>query len=105
MLICAEYCCIDGGNDEYNKPGGVKFIILLMTCAGGLGINLTAADIVVLDDDWHVSSLTHPCDVNHCHALAVHRPTCRHLMDLIVLDRKTGLRLLTHRRTIDITSS
>ena len=60
MLICAEYCCIDGGTDEYNKPGGVKFIILLVTPAGGLGINLTGADIVVLDSDWHISSLTHP---------------------------------------------
>ena len=33
--------------NKYNKPGSEKYIFLLTTCAGGLGINLTAADIVV----------------------------------------------------------
>jgi len=36
------------GIDEYNKPGRDKFIFLLTTRAGGLGINLMTADIVVL---------------------------------------------------------
>jgi len=63
-LTHAEYCRIDGGTahddriagiDEYNKPGSEKFIFLLTTRAGGLGINLTTADIVVLyDSDWYV---------------------------------------------------
>ena len=63
----SEYCRIDGGTahedriaaiDEYNKPGSEKFIFLLTTRAGGLGINLTTADIVVLyDSDWWVPSL------------------------------------------------
>jgi len=58
-----KYCRIDGGTahedriasiDEYNKPGSEKFIFLLTTRAGGLGINLTSADIVVLfDSDWN----------------------------------------------------
>ncbi|KAI9247151.1 SNF2 family N-terminal domain-containing protein [Phascolomyces articulosus] len=58
-----EYCRIDGQTsqddridaiDEYNKPGSDKFIFLLTTRAGGLGINLTTADIVVLfDSDWN----------------------------------------------------
>ncbi|KIL56280.1 hypothetical protein M378DRAFT_17220 [Amanita muscaria Koide BX008] len=40
--------------DEYNKPESEKFIFLLTTRAGGLGINLTTADIVVLyDSDWN----------------------------------------------------
>ncbi|KAG8939341.1 hypothetical protein FRC04_006699 [Tulasnella sp. 424] len=57
------YCRIDGSTghedriaaiDEYNKPGSEKFIFLLTTRAGGLGINLTTADIVVLyDSDWN----------------------------------------------------
>ena len=61
-----EYCRIDGGTahedrivaiDEYNKPDSEKFIFLLTTRAGGLGINLTTADIVVLyDSDWLVCS-------------------------------------------------
>jgi SWI/SNF-related matrix-associated actin-dependent regulator of chromatin subfamily A member 5 len=41
--------------DEYNKPNSEKFIFLLTTRAGGLGINLTTADMVVLyDSDWYV---------------------------------------------------
>lgn len=58
-----KYCRIDGstahedriaGIDEYNKPGSEKFLFLLTTRAGGLGINLTSADIVVIfDSDWN----------------------------------------------------
>ncbi|KAL8803252.1 MAG: hypothetical protein Q9182_003283 [Xanthomendoza sp. 2 TL-2023] len=40
--------------DEYNAPGSEKFVFLLTTRAGGLGINLTSADIVILyDSDWN----------------------------------------------------
>lgn len=58
-----KYCRIDGGTahedriqaiDDYNKPDSEKFVFLLTTRAGGLGINLTSADIVVLyDSDWN----------------------------------------------------
>ena len=58
-----QYCRIDGGTahedriaaiDEYNRPGSEKFVFLLTTRAGGLGINLTSANIVVLyDSDWN----------------------------------------------------
>jgi len=64
LSSATEYCRIDGGTDhdtrtqsidEYNKPGSDKFIFLLTTRAGGLGINLVSADIVVLfDSDWYV---------------------------------------------------
>lgn len=58
-----NYCRIDGSTahedriaaiDDYNKPNSEKFVFLLTTRAGGLGINLTSADIVVLyDSDWN----------------------------------------------------
>ena len=58
-----KYCRIDGSTahedriaaiDEYNRPGSEKFLFLLTTRAGGLGINLTSADIVILfDSDWN----------------------------------------------------
>ncbi|RLN75764.1 hypothetical protein BBJ28_00010208 [Nothophytophthora sp. Chile5] len=58
-----EYCRIDGQTsyedressiDEYNKPDSSKFLFLLSTRAGGLGINLYTADIVILyDSDWN----------------------------------------------------
>ncbi|CAM6081834.1 unnamed protein product [Calypogeia fissa] len=58
-----EYCRIDGNTsgedresaiDQFNQPGSPKFIFLLSTRAGGLGINLATADIVILyDSDWN----------------------------------------------------
>jgi len=58
-----SYCRIDGQTahedrhrqiDEYNEEGSEKFLFMLSTRAGGLGINLATADIVVLyDSDWN----------------------------------------------------
>lgn len=58
-----NYCRIDGNTsyDEredsiqsYNEPGSNKFIFLLSTRAGGLGINLQTADTVIIyDSDWN----------------------------------------------------
>lgn len=62
-LVGYEYCRIDGNTegerrdaqiDEFNAEGSTKFIFLLSTRAGGLGINLATADIVILyDSDWN----------------------------------------------------
>lgn len=58
-----QYCRIDGNTsyedreeriDAYNKPDSEKFVFLLSTRAGGLGINLQTADVVILyDSDWN----------------------------------------------------
>jgi SWI/SNF-related matrix-associated actin-dependent regulator of chromatin subfamily A member 5 len=58
-----KYCRIDGNTsyemredyiDAFNAPNSEKFIFLLSTRAGGLGINLQTADVVILyDSDWN----------------------------------------------------
>eukprot|EP01132_Coremiostelium_polycephalum_P000977 gene977-1243_t len=58
-----KYCRIDGSTDSqtresyidaFNKPGSDYFAFLLTTHAGGLGITLNTADIVILfDSDWN----------------------------------------------------
>ncbi|CAG8558323.1 7083_t:CDS:10 [Paraglomus brasilianum] len=63
LLRNFAYCRIDGQTkqderissiDEFNRMGSDKFVFLLTTRAGGLGINLTTADIVILyDSDWN----------------------------------------------------
>jgi SWI/SNF-related matrix-associated actin-dependent regulator of chromatin subfamily A member 5 len=57
------YCRIDGNTsyemredyiEAFNAPNSEKFIFLLSTRAGGLGINLQTADVVILyDSDWN----------------------------------------------------
>lgn len=58
-----EYCRIDGSTDmverdeqieDFMREGSKKFVFLLSTRAGGLGINLTSADTVIIyDSDWN----------------------------------------------------
>lgn len=58
-----SYCRIDGSTphedrqtqiDEFNAPDSEKFLFMLSTRAGGLGINLATADIVIIyDSDWN----------------------------------------------------
>ncbi|KAG5883525.1 hypothetical protein JTB14_019292 [Gonioctena quinquepunctata] len=58
-----QYCRLDGQTphedrqrqiNEYNEEGSTKFVFMLSTRAGGLGINLATADVVILyDSDWN----------------------------------------------------
>lgn len=58
-----KYCRIDGQTahedrntqiEAFNAPNSEKFIFMLSTRAGGLGINLYTADVVILyDSDWN----------------------------------------------------
>lgn len=56
-----QYCRIDGKRSLENRQENIhqfntdpeKFVFLISTRAGGLGLNLTAADTVILyDRDW-----------------------------------------------------
>uniref|UniRef100_A0A2M3Z6B9 Putative chromatin remodeling complex swi/snf component swi2 n=1 Tax=Anopheles braziliensis TaxID=58242 RepID=A0A2M3Z6B9_9DIPT len=58
-----HYCRLDGQTPhedrsnmiaDYNAPDSKKFIFMLSTRAGGLGINLATADVVIIyDSDWN----------------------------------------------------
>ncbi|XP_059621153.1 chromatin-remodeling complex ATPase chain Iswi-like [Phlebotomus argentipes] len=58
-----QYCRLDGQTphedrhrqiQEYNAKNSSKFIFMLSTRAGGLGINLATADVVIIyDSDWN----------------------------------------------------
>ena len=80
-----QYCRLDGQTphedrmasiNEFNAPGSDKFLFFLSTRAGGLGINLATADVVVMyDNDWNpqvdlqaqVSMHTHTRTHTHTH--------------------------------------
>mmetsp|Transcript_5181 Transcript_5181/g.21327 ORF Transcript_5181/g.21327 Transcript_5181/m.21327 type:complete len:753 (-) Transcript_5181:402-2660(-) len=77
-----EYCRIDGSThgddrdaqmDEFNAPGSPKFVFLLSTRAGGLGINLAAADTcIIFDSDWNPQQDSQAMD--RCHRIGQKRP-------------------------------
>ncbi|KAL0485675.1 chromatin-remodeling complex ATPase [Acrasis kona] len=77
-----SYCRIDGQTsgdareaqmDEFNRPNSDKFIFLLSTRAGGLGINLATADTVVIyDSDWNPQADLQAQD--RCHRIGQKKP-------------------------------
>ena len=70
-----DYCRLDGNTDHeirtesiaaFNAPGSTKFIYMLSTRAGGLGINLMTADTVIIyDSDWNPQSDLQAMDRAH----------------------------------------
>ncbi|KAJ1360958.1 chromatin-remodeling ATPase isw1 [Parelaphostrongylus tenuis] len=70
-----QYCRLDGNTahvdrqeaiDAYNAPDSEKFIFMLTTRAGGLGINLATADVVIIyDSDWNPQSDLQAMDRAH----------------------------------------
>jgi len=77
-----KYCRIDGntnyedreaGIDSFNAPGSEKFVFILSTRAGGLGINLQTADTCILyDSDWNPQQDLQAQD--RCHRLGQKKP-------------------------------
>ena len=77
-----EYCRIDGQTsselreqymDEFNKEGSSKFVFLLSTRAGGLGINLATADtVIIFDSDWNPQADLQAQD--RCHRIGQKKP-------------------------------
>ncbi|KAI9179978.1 chromatin remodeling complex Adenosinetriphosphatase [Blastocladiella emersonii ATCC 22665] len=98
-----EYCRIDGGTahedriraiDDYNAPDSSKFVFLLTTRAGGLGINLTTADTVIfMDVDWNPQSDLQAEDRAHRigqqKQVVVYRLISENAIDEKILERAT----------------
>ncbi|CAG2233299.1 DDM1 [Mytilus edulis] len=102
-----SYCRLDGGYslderkeqmDAFNSDKDM-FIFLLSTRAGGLGINLTAADTVILyDSDWNPQ-----CDLqaqDRCHRIGqtspvvVYRFVTANTIDQRIVERAAAKRKL-----------
>merc|ERR1712124_43971 len=59
--------------DRFSVPGSDKFVFLLCTRAGGLGINLTAADTcIIYDSDWNPHQDMQAMD--RCHRIGQTKP-------------------------------
>jgi SWI/SNF-related matrix-associated actin-dependent regulator of chromatin subfamily A member 5 len=96
-----KYCRIDGSTahedriaaiDDYNKPDSEKFVFLLTTRAGGLGLNLTSADIVVLyDSDWNpqadIQAMDRAHRIGQTKQVVVYRMVTENAIEEKVLER------------------
>ena len=83
--------------DRFSKPDSDRFVFLLCTRAGGLGINLTAADtVIIFDSDWNPQN-----DLQaqaRCHRIGQQKPVkiyrliCRNTYEREMFD-KASLKL------------
>jgi len=103
-----QYHRIDGGVgckdrqvmiDDFNDKDSDAFVFLLSTRAGGLGINLTAADTVIIyDSDWNPHQDSQAQD--RCHRMGqknivmVYRLITANSIELRVLERANAKRKL-----------
>jgi len=103
-----NYCRIDGSVrledrqqqiDEFNKEDSQLFLFLLTTRAGGQGINLTAADTVIIyDSDWNPQMDLQAQD--RCHRIGqtkpviVYRLVSENSMDQQIVSRANAKRKL-----------
>lgn len=82
--------------DDFNNPHSEAFVFLLSTRAGGLGINLVAADTVIIyDSDWNPHQDSQAQD--RCHRYGQQKQVfiysaCAHL-NVIYVDERTTFHL------------
>lgn len=98
-----QYCRIDGDTDmdsrdrqieEYTAENSSKFIFLLSTRAGGLGINLATADTVILyDSDWNpqvdLQAMDRAHRIGQKNPVNVYRLICENTLEEKIIERQT----------------
>jgi len=85
--------------DRFGKPDSSSFVFLLSTKAGGVGINLTAADTVIIyDSDWNpqndAQAQARAHRIGQDKMVSVYRLVTKHTYEETMLDRaskKLGL--------------
>ena len=97
-----KYCRFDGDTcleereaaiDEFTAPGSEKFVFLLSTRAGGLGINLMTADTVVLyDSDWNpqvdLQAMDRAHRIGQKNNVMVYRLICENTVEEKMIERQ-----------------
>ncbi|XP_054164988.1 chromodomain-helicase-DNA-binding protein 7-like isoform X2 [Oppia nitens] len=95
--------------DRYCKPDSDRFVFLLCTRAGGLGINLTAADtVIIFDSDWNpqndLQAQARCHRIGQSKAVKVYRLICRNTYEREMFD-KASLKLGLDRAVLQSINS
>ena len=97
-----EYCRIDGETSlearermisEFTKKDSTKFIFLLSTRAGGLGLNLMTSDTVILyDSDWNpqvdLQAMDRVHRIGQTKPVLIYRLLCENTIEEKILERQ-----------------
>ena len=97
-----KYCRIDGETSledrenmitEFTKPNSDKFIFLLSTRAGGLGLNLMSSDTVILyDSDWNpqvdLQAMDRVHRIGQTKPVLIYRLLCENTIEEKILERQ-----------------
>lgn len=97
-----KYCRIDGGTyldereqqiQDFTSKTSDKFVFLLSTRAGGLGINLTTADTVILyDSDWNpqvdLQAMDRAHRIGQTKTVMVYRLITEHTIEEKIVERQ-----------------
>merc|ERR1712183_863089 len=103
-----KYCRIDGSThvddrqrqmDDFNSDSSDLFVFLLSTRAGGLGINLIAADTcIIFDSDWNPHQDSQAMD--RCHRIGQTRPVAVYRLltvnsvDIVMMEKQISKKKL-----------
>ena len=98
-----KYCRLDGNSsledreksiDEFTAPGSEKQVFLVSTRAGGLGLNLMSANIVILyDSDWNpqvdLQAMDRAHRIGQTKVVQVFRLITKNTMEHKMIERQT----------------
>ncbi len=107
-------CVRDASIEQYNAKSSTDFVFLLSTRAGGLGINLTSADTVIMfDSDWNpqndLQAEARCHRVGQVKPVVVYKFVCKGTVEEEVLERSKHKLILDHvviqSRRFDTSSS
>ncbi|VEU23522.1 DEKNAAC104632 [Brettanomyces naardenensis] len=84
---------------SFNSPGSESSVFLLSTRAGGLGINMTAADTVIMfDSDWNpqvdLQAMDRVHRIGQTKPVVVYRLVCAHTIEEFLLAKADSKRRL-----------
>ena len=87
--------------NEFNAPGSEDFVFLLSTRAGGLGINLTSADTVIIyDSDWNpqndLQAQSRAHRIGQTKTVSIYRLTTKDTVEDEILNRAKNKMVLNH---------